>query len=127
MIIACKEHSNHLNKIEGRRIEINDSIVANLDIEAFIKPYKTHIEKDLDSVIGFAVDTYSKSDGELNTALGNFMADAIYEQANLVFNKRTGHNADLALLNHGGIRSIISKGPIKIRNIYERDILDSFF
>lgn len=119
MIIGCKEHSKHLIKIEGKRIEINDSIVSNPDIEAFVKPYKTHIEKDLDSVIAYAMDTYSKSDGELNTAIGNFMADAVYQQANLVFNKRTGHHVDLVLLNHGGIRSIISKGPIKTRNIYE--------
>ena len=95
MIIGCKKQSNHLKKIEGKRIELSDSIISNPNLEAFIQPYKTHIEKDLDSVIGYAMDTYSKSDGELNTTIGNFMADAIYHQADIVFNKRTGQHVDI--------------------------------
>ena len=88
--ISCKEQNKHLYRIEGRQITINDSLQSNLDIETFIKPYRDHITKDLDSVLAYAVDTYSKSDGDFNTAIGNFMADAVYEQANPVFKSRTG-------------------------------------
>lgn len=73
----------------------------------------------MDSVISYAVDTYSKRDGEYNTAIGNLFADATLEQANPVFNKRTGENIDLVLLNHGGIRAIISKGNISARTAYQ--------
>ncbi len=117
--ISCKEQNKYLYRIEGRQISINDSLQSNTEIEAFIKPFREHIEKDLDSVLAFAVDTYSKSDGYLNTAIGNFMADAVYEQANPVFKSRTGKDIDLVILNHGGIRSIISKGNITSRTAFQ--------
>ncbi len=117
-ITACKK-DYHLEKIKGERLSINDSISGVQTIEDFIKPYRENVNKNLDSVISYAVDTYSKTDGEYNTAIGNLFADATLEQANPVFNKRTGKNIDLVLLNHGGIRAIISKGPISARTAYQ--------
>jgi len=115
---ACKKDYT-ITKIEGKRIEINDQLSSDDSVEAFIKPYREHVNKDLDSVLAYAADTYSKRDGDLNTAIGNFMADAVYEQANTVFKSRTQRNIDFVLLNHGGIRSIISKGDITTRTAYE--------
>ncbi|NCO63038.1 MAG: hypothetical protein GW839_04765 [Flavobacteriales bacterium] len=119
LIYNCKEHETYLYKIEGKEISITDSLQSDSKINDFIKPYRNHVTKDLDSVLAYAVDTYSKSDGDFNTAIGNFMADAVYEQANPIFKARTGHDIDLVLLNHGGIRSIISKGNITTRTAFE--------
>ena len=116
---SCKQEKYNLSKIEGNRIEINDSISANTEIESYIKPFKEHIEKDLDSVLAYSVNTYSKNDGELNTAIGNFMADAVYSESNPIFKSRTGHTIDMVLLNHGGIRSILSKGNVTKRTAFE--------
>tara|TARA_R100001369_G_scaffold65446_1_gene92634 strand:- start:30494 stop:31210 length:717 start_codon:yes stop_codon:yes gene_type:complete len=116
--VSCNENSN-ITKIEGKRIDIDESLLENQEIEDFIKPYREQVNKNLDSIISFAPETYSKSDGELNTAIGNLMADAVYSESNTVFNKRTGENIDFVLLNHGGIRSIISKGNITSRTAYE--------
>ncbi|MCK7590841.1 5'-nucleotidase C-terminal domain-containing protein [Subsaxibacter sp. CAU 1640] len=118
ILISCKT-TNTYNKIEGKRITITDSLPTDQSVEAFIKPYREHVNKNLDSVISYAVNTYSKSDGHLNTAIGNFMADAMYEQSNPIFKKRTGKDIDFVLLNHGGIRAIISKGGITIRTAFE--------
>lgn len=118
LILSCKQDLN-LNKIEGKRIEINDSITTDKTIENFIKPYRVRVNSDLDSVISYAVDTYSKSDGELNTAIGNLMADATYSESNPIFNIRTGKDIDFVLLNHGGIRAIISEGNITSRTAFE--------
>ncbi|MFC4722134.1 5'-nucleotidase C-terminal domain-containing protein [Geojedonia litorea] len=117
-LIACKQES-HLYKIEGEQILISDSLSANHDVEAFIKPYREHVYKDLDSVLTYAVETYTKTNGEFNTAIGNLMADAVYEESNPIFNKRTGKNIDMVLLNHGGIRSIISKGNVTTKTAFE--------
>ena len=119
IIVSCKEEPYRLTKIKGSLIKITDSINPNSEVELFIEPYKNHIEKDLDSTIAYAMNFYSKSDGKLNTAIGNFMADVVYEQANPIFNNRTGKDIDMVLLNHGGIRSTIPKGNIKIRNMFE--------
>lgn len=116
LLTSCK--SKHLYKIEGQQIAITDNLKTNPTIENYIKPYRIQINKSLDSVICYAKDTYSKKDGQFNTAIGNMMADALYEQTNPVFQSRTGENIDLVLLNHGGIRSIISKGNISSRTAY---------
>ena len=117
-IWSCKEEM-HLERIEGKRIEINDSLIGVSKIEDFIKPYREHVNKNLDSVLAYAVDTYSKTDGELNTAIGNLMADAVLEESNPVFESRTGEKIDMVLLNHGGIRAILSKGNITSRTAFE--------
>lgn len=117
LIFSCA--SPKISKIEGKRIDINDDLKPDQSIENFIKPYREHVNATMDSVISYAPETYSKSDGDYNTAIGNLMADAVYSEGNLIFNKRTGKNIDFVLLNLGGIRSIISKGAITIRTAYE--------
>ena len=119
IFLGCKHQKIHLTKIEGSKTEITDSLEMNSEIDAFIAPFRNHIEKKLDSVLAYSADTYSISDGDFNTAIGNFMADAVYDEANPIFNKRTGKNIDMVILNHGGIRSIISKGDIKTKTAYE--------
>ena len=47
------------------------------------------------------------------------MADAVLQECNPVFNSRTGKNIDMVLLNHGGIRSILSKGNVTTRTAYQ--------
>lgn len=106
-------------KIEGENVNINDSLQSKASIDTFIKPYRENINKDLDSILGYSVDTYSKTDGYLNNAIGNFMADVIYDEADPIFFKRTGEHIDFVLMNHGGIRSIISRGPITKRTAFE--------
>lgn len=116
LLTSCKP--KHLYKIEGQQIAITDSLKTDQAIETFIKPYRIQINKSLDSVIAYAKDTYSKKDGQFNTAIGNMMVDAVYEESNPIFKSRTGHDIDIVLLNHGGIRSIISKGNITIRTAF---------
>ena len=115
LIHSCKEPQ----RIEGGRIEIDESIVSDSVIENYIKPFRAHVNNNLDSIIAYAPETYSKTDGELNTAIGNLMADAVYSEGDLIFNKRTGKHIDFVLLNHGGIRAIISEGHITTRTAYE--------
>lgn len=119
VFLNCKQDKLQLSKIEGARIQITDSLALDTDIEAFVKPFRDNIEKDLDSVLAYSTNTYSKNDGDLNTALGNFMADAIYSEANPVFKKRTGKNIDMVLLNYGGIRATLNKGNVSKRTAFQ--------
>ena len=115
----CKEKQLYLVKVEGKQIAVSDSLATNDDIDAFIKPYREHIQKDLSTVLAYAADTYSKTDGEFNTAIGNFMADAVFDEANPIFKSRTGKHIDMVLLNHGGIRSTLPKGDVTTRTAFE--------
>ena len=116
--LSCKK-SHHLVRIDGERLEINDSLEHDKAIDSFVAPFRNHVNKNLDSVISYSADLYSKTDGELNTAIGNMMADLVLEQANPIYKARTAKSIDMVLLNHGGIRSILAKGPITTRTAYE--------
>lgn len=115
---SCKAPVTY-NRIEGKQIVITDSLPTDRALENFIRPYREHVNSNLDTILSYAMNTYSKSDGDFNTAIGNFMADVLYEQSNPIFKKRTGNDIDFVLINHGGIRSIISKGNITTRTAFE--------
>ena len=73
----------------------------------------------MNTPISYSPETYKKNDGELNSTLSNMFADATYEMSNPVFNKISGKNIDIVLLNNGGIRSIISRGNISEKTAFE--------
>jgi 2',3'-cyclic-nucleotide 2'-phosphodiesterase (5'-nucleotidase family) len=118
-LLGSCNNVDYIKKIEGKQIPIDTSYAVDAEIEQFIKPFRDHVNKDLDSVIAYSADSYSKTQGRLNTALGNLMVDAMYEQANPVFRSRTGRDLDMALLNHGGIRADLPKGPVTARTGFE--------
>jgi 5'-nucleotidase len=118
VVFSCQKQY-YVNKIEGERLEINRDIESDSTVDAFIAPYRKHLNASLDSIISFAPATYSKKDGDLNTAIGNLMADAVYQECNPIFKKRYNKTIDFVLLNHGGIRAVIPEGPVTLRTAYE--------
>lgn len=111
-LFSCKSQLPQLVRIEGKQTNINEAIIADETFENAIKPYREKVEKEMTTVISFSpIDLY-RTDGELESSLGNLMADLCYERANPVFNSRTGKNIDFAMFNYGGIRAGISKGNI---------------
>lgn len=119
-LASCKFSSNYTPaRIEGKQLQISDSIPADESMSEFIRPYKEHIDREMDHVLSYSSFDLTKRDGDLNTAIGNMMADAVMELSNPVFHKRTGREIDIVLLNHGGIRSSISKGAVTTRTAYQ--------
>ena len=118
LLLSCKS-SYEVVKIEGKQISISDTTAKNADIENFIKPYREHINKDLDSILAYCPVTLDKSKGEWQTNIGNFMADVCLEKSNDLFLKRHQKTVDICLLNNGGIRSIIPKGNVTTRTAFE--------
>jgi 2',3'-cyclic-nucleotide 2'-phosphodiesterase (5'-nucleotidase family) len=118
LFLGCK--TTYYNyKIEGKQIPIINLQEDNSTLDAFIAPYRIHINKDLDSILAYCPETLDKSKGEWQTNIGNFMADVCIYQSNLIFEKRYGKSIDICMLNHGGIRSIISKGNVTSRTAFE--------
>ena len=118
VIVACETESNLQNR--GHNIEINQQILSDSSIVKYYQPFKKNLEESLiNTPISYSSETYKKNDGELNSTLSNLFADATYEMSNPVFNKMSGKNIDIVLLNNGGIRSIISKGNISEKTAFE--------
>ncbi|PRX49664.1 5'-nucleotidase C-terminal domain-containing protein [Salegentibacter salegens] len=118
ILFSCKGNKVETAEIKGQRIAIDENIEPNASIEEFVAPFKEHLNKTLDSTLAYNPRDMVKSDGDLNTAIGNLMADIVMAQANPVFKSRTGNDIDMVLLNHGGIRSGLNKGNISTRSAY---------
>lgn len=116
---ACKEPPTTLSKIDAKRRAIDSTLREVDSIENFIAPYRKRVDQVLDSALTYAPTMLTKEDGVYNTSAGNLMADIILQEANPIFESRTGKDIDFVLLNHGGIRSIISKGKVSARTAYE--------
>ncbi len=117
--VACKKQGQVLVKIEGAQFPITDSIKASAAIDSFMAPYSRHVNMILDSALSYAPYRIAKDDGHYNTTAGNLLADIILEEANPIFQTRSQKEIDFVVLNHGGIRSIISQGTVTARTAYE--------
>jgi 2',3'-cyclic-nucleotide 2'-phosphodiesterase (5'-nucleotidase family) len=118
-IVSCSQKTYDLTKIEGKQLPITEKGAQTPEIEKFIKPYRDHINKDLDSVLAYCPETLDKSTGKWQTTIGNLLADVCVERGNLVFKAREKKAIDLCLLNHGGIRAILPKGNVTSRTAFE--------
>ena len=118
-ITSCSSNYNYDN-VDYSTIDIigpEDSSIINI-----INVYRDSIDSKLDNVIGFSKGLYTKDDYskiKFNSSLGNLIADIIYKQADSVFYKSFGNNIDFVLQNHGGIRSSLLEGEIKLSDAYK--------
>ncbi|WP_294822710.1 5'-nucleotidase [uncultured Flavobacterium sp.] len=120
-LIACGTSGLQNTKIEGKKVPVTGDYADTPEIENFIKPYRDHINKNLDSILSYAPETLDKSKpiDKWQTSIGNFMADVTLEAADKVLFAREKRHADICLLNHGGIRSIIPRGNVTARTAFE--------
>jgi len=112
MIISCSTDKKQLVKTQTSVLPISDTYQSDSLIENFILPYRTSVQKEMSKVISYTPIDLNPFDGQLESSLGNLLADLCFEQANPVFNKRTEKNIDFVLFNRGGIRAPIGKGAI---------------
>lgn len=118
-IFSCSPKNYNLNKIEGKQLPVTEKIGETPSIEAFIKPYRDHINQDLDNVLAYCPETLDKSTGKWQTSIGSLLADVCLQRGNTVFKSRENKDIDLCLLNHGGIRAILPKGNVTTRTAFE--------
>jgi len=119
LLISCKKDKYAIVKITAKTVAI-DSTIAQVDtITKIIAPYKDKMLKEINTVISYAANDIVRTDGVLESSLGNLLADLSYERSNPIFNKLTGKNIDFAMFNYGGIRAGINKGVITNKHAFE--------
>ena len=88
-------------------IEVSNAVDSN--IIQIIAPYKHQLDIEMDEVICYTKGELKK--GKPESKLGNFVCDLSMSIAD--------GRADVCVFNNGGLRDIISKGDITIRDIYK--------
>src|SRR3954462_14719665 len=94
-ISSCSQKNYNLTKIEGKQLPITEKGSETPEIENFIKPFRDHINNDLDSILAYSPETLDKSTGKWQTTIGNLMADVCIRRGNLVFKAREKKDIDL--------------------------------
>lgn len=117
LLIGCKTPLNIANIHPEKNITISDALPADKAMEAVIQPYKLELEGKMNTKISHTNIELNKS-GD-NSNLGNLLADYTFEGAEEWAKKNNIPSIDAAVINIGGIRTIIPKGDILTKQIYE--------
>lgn len=118
-LAGCKNERLEITKIQGKQIEIDQIFYPDSSIATFILPYKNELRDKISAILCYNPKTLSRTEADLESALGNIYADICYQIADSIFNSQTEKNIDFALFNYGGIRTVIPKGNITVGNIFE--------
>lgn len=84
-----------------------DAVAPDRTVTALVERYRTEIGPKVERVIA-SLDTPLEKAGP-QYALGNLIADA----------QRASGGADVAIMNNGGIRTSLPRGPVTWRELYE--------
>lgn len=87
--------------------------LADRNYEAYLKPFKQHIDSQMNEVIGQAAETMRGHAPE--SLLSNFNADVYRQKASEFLSK----NVDIGIVNMGGLRTVIPAGNITIGKVFE--------
>ncbi|UFH35146.1 5'-nucleotidase C-terminal domain-containing protein [Flavobacterium acetivorans] len=117
--LSCSKLTLQITKIEEKLVPITNTENQSSEIENFIKPYREHINNDLNATLAYCPETLDKRTGTWQTKIGNLLSDVTLDFGNRVFKSRENKNIDICLLNNGGIRSVLPKGNITARNAFE--------
>lgn len=114
---ACKSHLNLASIHPEKNIVIDNKLTEDATIKAFIEPYKKEMDAQMNTKISHTNIDLTK-DGD-NSNLGNLFADYTYEGALDWAKKNNIPTIDAAVINIGGIRSVIGAGDITNKQVFE--------
>lgn len=113
---ACK-NTKEIKVDRNDNTEINSATSPDSLILSMIEPYKTELDKKMLDTLNYAEVDLLKGRPESN--LGNFVADLSFDIASAVYKPEDNKEIDFCLLNEGGLRVAIAKGPITLGKTYE--------
>ena len=119
LIIACKNNSHEVSKINAKQLEIGNEVKQDSSIIQLFTPYKKKMTNEITKSLSFSPKILERTDGNLQSTLGNLVADLCYEKANELFKNKTGKTVDFSMSNYGGIRAAIMKGDVTVSNAFE--------
>jgi 2',3'-cyclic-nucleotide 2'-phosphodiesterase (5'-nucleotidase family) len=108
-LLAC---SSHLT-LSGTKVPLNIDSNEKQEVSSFISPFKDSMDRAMNLIL--AESSISMEVGRPSSLLGNWASDALF-----VNQTRTVRLLEpiFCLLNTGGLRSSIGKGPVTLGDIF---------
>lgn len=118
LVASCNHQPQNVAKVTAKTNQIDTLIPQDSLIIKEYLPYRDKMIKEVNTIISYAPENLVRTDGKLQSTLGNLIADLSYTKANELFEKETGKNVDFAMSNYGGIRAGIWKGDVKVLHTF---------
>jgi 2',3'-cyclic-nucleotide 2'-phosphodiesterase (5'-nucleotidase family) len=106
-----------VTSIQPSSIQVNNSTQEDESIKSLIEPYKSVLDNEMNEVL-----IKSKAEavkGQPESALGNLIADITLAETNRILQAKNLPQADISMLNNGGLRTSLPEGNITVGKIFE--------
>jgi 2',3'-cyclic-nucleotide 2'-phosphodiesterase (5'-nucleotidase family) len=114
LLLSCGT-KYQLVKSNRDEYQINQQVGVDSAIVKTYSPYKIALAAEMNKVIGYTDVVLTKASTAPESVLGNFFADAVFNQA-----KKIEPKIDFAFpTTRGGIRNDVPKGPITVAQLFE--------
>lgn len=117
--IQCKNEKFVVTKVTAKTSLIDSTLAEVETISKTIAPYKEKMTAEINTILSYTPKSLVRTDGKLESTLGNLLADLSYKRANPIFNTLTNKNIDFAMFNYGGVRAGIAAGNVTNENAFE--------
>lgn len=97
-----------------QQLNISNQHHADAVFDSIVAPYARSLSASMNEVIGYSEIEMPKLKDEDETILGNWFADALFD----IGRTHTNYQIDACMLNIGGIRASLPKGPITRGHIF---------
>ncbi len=119
LAISCEEKNKSLDFIRGKQIELSEELPEQEEILELVDPYKSKLEKEINTPLCYNPRFLAKNESELESSLGNLMADICFEAGDSILQAVKGRELDLAVFNYGGMRAPLNEGTITIEDVFQ--------
>ena len=118
LLLGCSS-GGKITSVETSYIQFNNENTPIDDpaTEAIIAPFSSKLEKEMNTILAQCELDMFKSIPE--GILGNFIADLTLAKTNQYCEEAGLPPADICLLNNGGLRTSLPKGPVYKKRIFE--------
>ena len=117
--ISCKEKNKNLDFVRGSQVELSSDLPEDETVLELIAPFKLDLDAKINEVLCYNPRLLDKKESELETSLGNLLADVCFEAGDSILNSVKGRGIDFAVFNFGGLRAPLQKGEVTIEDIYQ--------
>ena len=117
--ISCEEKNKSLDFIRGEQVEITAELSEDDALKQLISPYKLDLDNKINEVLSYNPRMLDKREAELESSIGNLLADACFEAGDSILRSVKGRGIDFAVFNYGGIRAPIQEGNVTIEDVYQ--------
>jgi 2',3'-cyclic-nucleotide 2'-phosphodiesterase (5'-nucleotidase family) len=115
-LLSCKAYKQG-KIIDEEFIVMNSTSPVNSEITQSILPYQEELNKQMSAVLNYAAEDLVK--GRPESKLGNLLADLSFQIATQIYQPEDSIPINFCLLNEGGMRASIAKGPITLGEVFE--------